>query len=311
MGEDMSIFTRLTDPYNPKWVAAVLKAVTVGPDLADEQRKRVHSFIAEFADCFALSMKEVMPIPGAEHTMNIPAKTTFSTKIHQRPTTPAQKRWYNDVINEMLAAGIIEGMDPKDVKCVSPTTLAQKAILELQHQINDQCVAAGLPPSFDLPERPPLMPEVDDPKNPSWRVCHDYRELNAKTKVAPMPQGDIQRKQGLLSGHRWVLVFDFAKGFYASATSEEIRPYLCFFVEGRGYFTYCKMPMGLTGAPSTFSKATGVRSVIWSAPRFSCSLTTVEWQATTSRRKWPTYEQFSCASRSTSSRFPQQRCSSS
>ncbi|KAJ7248275.1 hypothetical protein B0H12DRAFT_1020262, partial [Mycena haematopus] len=107
LGEDTSIFTRLTDPYNPKRVAAVLDATTIGPDLTGEQHEVVREFIAEFADCYALSMKEVVPIPGAEHTMNIPADTTFNTKIHQRPTTPAQKHWYNGVIDEMLAAGII------------------------------------------------------------------------------------------------------------------------------------------------------------------------------------------------------------
>jgi hypothetical protein len=265
VGEDPSVFTRMTDLHNPRRVAAVLNAVTIGPDLSREQREEVHAFITEFTDCYALSMKEAVPIPGAEHTMNIPTNTTFNTKVHQRPTTPAQKLWYNSVIDEMLNVGIITGIDVKDVKCVSPTTLAQKAhqngktrtILELQHQINDQCIAAGLPPSFVLPERPAMAPEVDDPKKPLWRVCHNYRELNSKTKVAAMPQGNIQRKQGLLSGHRWITVFDFAKGFYVCATAEEIRPYLCFYVEGRGYFTYCKMPMGLTGALSTFSTATG------------------------------------------------------
>ncbi|KAJ7334645.1 hypothetical protein DFH08DRAFT_965395 [Mycena albidolilacea] len=199
IGEDMSVFTRLTDPHNPKRVTAVLDAVTMGSDLTEKQHGAVRDFVTEFADCFALSMKEVMPIPGAEHTMNIPKDTTFNTKVHQRPTTPVQKEWYNGVIDEMLAAGIIEGINPKDVKCVSPTTLAQKAhqngktrtILELKHQINDQCMAAGIPASFTLPERPPAMSEVDDPKKPSWHVCHDYRELNSKTKVAAMPQGDI------------------------------------------------------------------------------------------------------------------------
>jgi hypothetical protein len=265
VNEDPSVFTRMTDPHNPRRVAAVLDVVTIGPDLSREQWEEVHTFITEFADCYALSMKEVVPIPGVEHTMNIPTNATFNTKVHQRPTTPAQKLWYNGVIDEMLNAGIIAGIDVKNVKCVSPTTLVQKAhqngktrtILELQHQINDQCITAGLPPSFVLPEHPAAAPEVEDPKKPSWRVCHDYRELNSKTKVAAMPQGDIQRKQGLLSGHHWITVFDFAKGFYACATAEEIWPYLCFYVEGRGYFTYCKMPMGLTGVPSTFSTATG------------------------------------------------------
>ncbi|KAF8144989.1 hypothetical protein K438DRAFT_1630893, partial [Mycena galopus ATCC 62051] len=107
LGEDTSIFTRLTDPYNPRRVTAVLDAITIGPDLTSEQREVVRGFIAEFVDCYTLSMKEVVPIPGAEHTMNIPADSTFNTKIHQRPTTPVQKQWYNGVIDEMLAAGII------------------------------------------------------------------------------------------------------------------------------------------------------------------------------------------------------------
>jgi hypothetical protein len=266
VGGDISVFTQSTDPRNPRRVEALLDTVTIGPDLTVEQRQEVREFVTEFADCFALSMKEVLPIPGAEHTMNIPKDAKFSTKVHQRPTTPVQKAWYNGVIDEMLEAGIIEPLSPKDAKCLSPTTLAQKThqngktqtILELQHQINDQCIAAGLPPSFDLPPRPPETMQTEmTQKPPSWRVCHDYHELNSKTKVAALPPGDIQRKQGLLSGHRWVSVFDFAKGFYACTTAEEIRPYLCFYVEGRGLFTYCKMPMGLTGVPSTFGKTTG------------------------------------------------------
>ncbi|KAJ7142842.1 hypothetical protein C8R44DRAFT_602993, partial [Mycena epipterygia] len=127
LGGDPSVFTRRTEPHSARRVEAILAAVAIGPDLSEEQRTRVREFIAEFADCYALSMKEVMPIPGAEHTMNIPEGQTFTTKPHQRSTTPAQKEWYNGVIDEMLDTGIIAPMDPKDVKCVSPTTLAQKA----------------------------------------------------------------------------------------------------------------------------------------------------------------------------------------
>ncbi|KAJ7748249.1 hypothetical protein B0H14DRAFT_3513840 [Mycena olivaceomarginata] len=126
-GENPSVFTRLTEPHKPERVAAVLEAVTIGPDLTQEQRGRVQAFISEFADCFALSMKEVVPIPGAEHTMNVPADATFSTKVHQRPTTPAQKVWYNGVIDEMLEAGIIEPIDPKDANVYHRQRWAQKA----------------------------------------------------------------------------------------------------------------------------------------------------------------------------------------
>ena len=63
----MSLFTRNTDPHNPRRVAEILENVSIGTDLSDEQQGRVHDLIAEFADCFALSVREVLPIPGAEH----------------------------------------------------------------------------------------------------------------------------------------------------------------------------------------------------------------------------------------------------
>ena len=71
-----------------------------------------------------------------------------------------------------------------------------------------------------------------------------------------MPQGDIRAKQQRLSGHRWVSGFDFAAGFYAVMMDPESRPYTAFYVEGRGYYRYLRMPFGLTGAPSTFGTVT-------------------------------------------------------
>ena len=71
-----------------------------------------------------------------------------------------------------------------------------------------------------------------------------------------MPQGDIRAKQQQLSGHRWVSGFDFTARFYAVMMDPESRPYTAFYMEGRGYFRYLRMPFGLTGAPSTFGTIT-------------------------------------------------------
>ena len=59
-----------------------------------------------------------------------------------------------------------------------------------------------------------------------------------------------------LSGHRYVSTFDFASGFYAVEVAEESRPYTAFYVEGRGFFWFKRMPFGLTGAPTTFAYVT-------------------------------------------------------
>ena len=54
-------------------------------------------------------------------------------------------------------------------------------------------------------------------------------------------------------------VFDFTAGFYGIAVHPDSQPYITFFVEGRGYFAYQRMPFGVTGGPSEFGHVTGER----------------------------------------------------
>lgn len=264
-----TLYCRRTDPFNAARVSAVVDAVRIGSDLAPAQRDAVSNLVREFADCFALSVGEVLPVPGAEHRLNVPDGATFSRKVHQKSLSPPQRAYLHQKIDEMLEAGVIAPCDPADVKCVSPITLAQKAhdggglsLEELQHRVNDLCVAAGMEPMADLPPRPAPVPAEDaggrrDAAKPAkWRICQNFAQINKVTQVAPMPQGDIRAKQQALCGHRWICSFDFASGFYAVTVAEESRPYTAFYVEGRGYFWCIKMPFGLTGAPSTFAKLT-------------------------------------------------------
>jgi hypothetical protein len=115
-------------------------------------------------------------------------------------------------------------------------------------------INAGMPPTFELEPRevtvPPSMTTDSGPRK--WRVCQNFAQLNKVTEIAPMPQGDILAKQQWLSGHRYISVFDFVAGFYAIEVPEKWRPYLAFYIEGRGYFWYKRMPMGFTGAPTVF-----------------------------------------------------------
>jgi len=226
----------------------------------------VKALIAEFADVFALSVSEVKQVKGAVHKLNIEPNAKFSTKVHQKPLTPPQRRYLHEKLQAMLDADIIEPCKPEQVKCVSPMTLAQKThqgtgltLDKLQRRVNDECVRNGIEPHFALPPRPaPMTEEVEDKNgDPKWRICQNFSQINKVMQVTPMPQGDIRSKQQRLSGHRWVLTFDFTVGFYAVLIDEESRPYTAFYMEGWGYFWYKRMPFGLTGAPSTFAHMTG------------------------------------------------------
>lgn len=220
--------------------------------------------LREYTDCFALSISEVHAVPGAIHKVDIPAGKTFNTKVHQQPLTPPQRTYFNSVLDQMLDAGVIVPIAADKVKCVSPTTLAQKThqgggltLDELKHRVNDQCITAGIPGEFDLPPRPAAEDSYRAPAGPpKWRVCQNYAELNKVSTVPPMLQGDIRTKQQKLCGQRWRSMFDFAAGFYAVEIHEDTRPYLVFYDECRGFLTYARMPFGLTGAPTCFNDMT-------------------------------------------------------
>lgn len=263
---DTSIFTRMTDPMKKERVDEILRSIEIGDDLTDKERHRVRNMVAEFADVFALSVKEVKHIPGAYHRLDVPDDASFNTKIFQRQMTPPQAEYFSKALDVMQEAGVIAPITAKDVKCVSPITMAAKAhtvagmtLDELKERLNWECEQAQLGKPFvrsdgSLPSTPGSG--SGPPKPAKWRVCTNYKALNKVTQVLPMPQGDIRTKQQAVSGHRWVLLFDFAAGFYAVEIAEESRPYTAFYVEGRGYFVYCQMPFGLTGAPSCFNEVT-------------------------------------------------------
>ena len=261
---DNNLFTRKTEPHKPERVAEILRLVTIGSDLSKEERLEVRQLISSFADIFALSVHEVFPVKDAVIRLDIPADATFSRKVHQKPLTPPQRQYLYKSIDTMLESDIIEPCAPEDVKCVSPTTLAQKThqgkgltLGELQHRVNNECITNGMEPKFDLPPRTEATPDDrDGHKEPKWRICQNFAQINKVTQIAPMPQGDIRAKQQRLSGHRWVSGFDFAAGFYALSVATESRPYTCFYVEGRGYHRYKRMPFGLTGGPSSFANMT-------------------------------------------------------
>ena len=109
----------------------------------------------------------------------------------------------------MLKSGIIAPIAPEDVKFCGNTVLAQKihttkGLLQdkLKHQVNDECLAHGFLPKYNLPPLDPsLIPTEPPSKQTKWHICQSFKALNDITTVSPMPQGDIRAKQQALAGH--------------------------------------------------------------------------------------------------------------
>ncbi|KIM78651.1 hypothetical protein PILCRDRAFT_51189, partial [Piloderma croceum F 1598] len=118
---------RKSNTFTTAHVEAVVAAIHIGDDLSPGRKIIIQNLIKEYADCFALSMSEVYHVPGAVHKINVPRDKIFNTKVHQCPLTPLQCTYYDGVLDQMLEVGVIVPIAADKVKCVSPTTLAQKA----------------------------------------------------------------------------------------------------------------------------------------------------------------------------------------
>ena len=124
---DTSVFTKMTDPRKAEHVSEILHLIEIGDDLTNEECQQVKDIIAKFAHVFALSIGEVKHIPGAMHHLNVPEDTTFNTRIGQCHMIPPQAEYFAKALDIMIDAGVVASIAAKDVKCVSPITMAEKA----------------------------------------------------------------------------------------------------------------------------------------------------------------------------------------
>ncbi|KAJ6572836.1 hypothetical protein DFH09DRAFT_1312612 [Mycena vulgaris] len=146
-----SIYTRATDPFKPERVAAVLKAVKIGDDLTAQQRDGVRALVAEYPDIFALSVSEVLVVDGPGYAPQIPEGVEFSRgTVPQRPWSRPQTVDVNKQVDGLVAAGVLRRMEPCEVKCVNPISLAEKdqdpglSLNELIYVVEDECIKHGM-----------------------------------------------------------------------------------------------------------------------------------------------------------------------
>jgi len=88
-------------------------------------------------------------------------------------------------------------------------------------------------------------------KDNTFRLCIDYRRVNAVSKKDAYPIPDIQDTLENLRGAKYFATFDLLSGYWQLGLTERAkeRSALC---TRRGLFHFTRMPFGLTGAPSTF-----------------------------------------------------------
>jgi hypothetical protein len=123
-------------------------------------------------------------------------------------------------------------------------------------QITDQMLRDKIIRHSNSPWNSPIIlvrKKEDASKKQKWRLVVDFRRLNAVTVGDSYPLPLISEILDALGKARYYTTADLASGFHQVPLRDEDRAKTAFSTQD-GHFEFCTMPMGVTGAPSTFAR---------------------------------------------------------
>ncbi|KAG2794657.1 hypothetical protein PC129_g9425 [Phytophthora cactorum] len=86
----------------------------------------------------------------------------------------------------------------------------------------------------------------------SWRIVHDYRQLNSSTILPAIPMPRKEDTFDTMGGSHWFSCMDLLWGYYQAKLRESDIRFTAFSTPD-GLFEYLVTPMGLSGSPGTFN----------------------------------------------------------
>jgi hypothetical protein len=185
---------------------------------------------------FTDKTEEVTPIPPA-----IQAVLTEFQDIFDEPTTLPPRRTCDHVIH----------LD-KDAKILN-----QRCYRVPHHQKNvlEKLVADLLKNQFIRPSSSPYSSPalVVKKKDFDWRLCIDFRKLNANTIKNKFPIPVIEDLLDELHGANIFSKIDLRSGYHQIRMAEKDIDKTAFSTH-QGHYEYVVMPFGLTNAPATFQQ---------------------------------------------------------
>ncbi|RVW60852.1 Retrovirus-related Pol polyprotein from transposon 17.6 [Vitis vinifera] len=175
-------------------------------------------------------LKDISPLVCTHHIyMEEEAKPI---RQFQRRLNPHLQEVVRAEVLKLLQAGIIYPIS--DSPWVSPTQVVPKksGITVIQNEKGE---------------------EITTRLTSGWRVCIDYRKLNAVTRKDHFPLPFIDQVLERVSGHPFYCFLDGYSGYFQieiDLADQEKTTFTCPF----GTFAYRRMPFGLCNAPATFQR---------------------------------------------------------
>ena len=90
--------------------------------------------------------------------------------------------------------------------------------------------------------------------NKTYRMCIDYRKINAIAKPFAYPLPFMDTIMYELRKARYISTMDMSSGYYQIPMHKDSIKYTAFTVPGMGLFEFLRLPFGLSGAPAVFQE---------------------------------------------------------
>lgn len=211
------IFNNACDYKGPKITAAMdVCVIDTGVDLnLGNIGKRNRKLCMALLEEFQECVSSSMRDLGKTNTITMSIKCVTEEPIAYRPYRLAEpeKIIVRDIVADLLNNGIIREYN---APYASPITLVKK-------------------------------------KTGDYRMCVDYRKLNAITVKDKYPLPLIDDQIDRFGGHRYYTGLDLASGYYQVPVAEDSIAKTAF-ITREGHYEFLTMPFGLTNAPAVFQR---------------------------------------------------------
>ena len=182
-------------------------------DLTKDEKEEFKDMLKRHSSLFISNYEQISGVSVVQHHINVKTGSKPMAQKLRRLGTVQQDALLTEV-KKLLQAGFIYPVE--DSEWVSPVVVIPK-------------------------------------KNGKWRVCVDYKPLNAATKRDHFPLPFQDEILNEVAGYERYTVCDGYSGYFQISIAEEDQRKTTF-ITPWGCFAYKVMPFGLTNAPATFQR---------------------------------------------------------